>query len=181
MSFFPQNLKYLRKTAHFSQEQLAEQLGLNRGNIASYEKGTAHPTIKKLLIISKFFGISVSNLYEKRVENTPLYKGKNGLLKSVKKLAESEESLINVEMIEADDLKKNATDFREAFDDFRGIIKNRHSSMQLVSKEMERMVKDYKQMADLFENILHSNAVLIDQLGKLEEENKALKKGLVDE
>lgn len=181
MSFFPQNLKYLRKMARLSQEQLAEKLGLNRGNITSYEKGTAHPAIKKLISMSNFFGISVNDLYEVEIENTSLYKGKDGRLKSMDQLIREDvtgreksgdASLLK---LKPTDYKSNAHSFREAFTDFKSLMENRNSSMMLVSNEIKRMVDDYNNLADLLENILYSNAVLIEKLEKLEEENQQLK------
>lgn len=65
MSFIPQNLRYLRKLAELSQQALAEKVGLNRGNIASYEKGVAEPNTKNLLKIVRFFNIDVIDFVEK--------------------------------------------------------------------------------------------------------------------
>ena len=58
------NIRHLRKQLAISQEDLAKQLGgrLNRGNIASYEKGTAEPKICNLLKLSNFYKVSVIDL-----------------------------------------------------------------------------------------------------------------------
>lgn len=63
--FLPQNLRCLRKKLNLSQEELAGRLGLNRGNIASYENGSAEPKICNLLKISGLFGISILDLTQK--------------------------------------------------------------------------------------------------------------------
>ncbi len=57
-----QNLKLLRKRLKLSQEELARQIGLNRGNIASYENGTAEPKICNLLKFARLFKIPVHKL-----------------------------------------------------------------------------------------------------------------------
>lgn len=57
-NFIPSNIRLLRKRHGWSQQELAERVGLNRGNIASYESGTAEPKICKLLRISQLFGLS---------------------------------------------------------------------------------------------------------------------------
>lgn len=59
------NLKFLRKRKKLSQEELALQLGLNRGNIASYENGSAEPRISNLLRMADFFGISLIDLAQR--------------------------------------------------------------------------------------------------------------------
>lgn len=56
------NIRHLRKELSISQEDLARRLGLNRGNIASYEKGTAEPKICNLLNLSNFYRVSVIDL-----------------------------------------------------------------------------------------------------------------------
>ena len=56
------NLKALRRAQGWSQTELANRVGLNRGNIASYESGSAEPNICKTLRISKLFGISPRDL-----------------------------------------------------------------------------------------------------------------------
>lgn len=59
------NLRFLRKSRKMSQEELAVQIGLNRGNIASYENGSAEPKIGNLLRMAEFFGISLIDLAQR--------------------------------------------------------------------------------------------------------------------
>ena len=56
------NMRCLRKRMGVSQEDLARRVGLNRGNIASYEKGTAEPKLCNLLKLSHLFGVSIHDL-----------------------------------------------------------------------------------------------------------------------
>lgn len=57
-----ENLRSLRKRMKWSQEELADKVGLNRGNIASYENGSAEPRICNLVKIAHLFNISVFDL-----------------------------------------------------------------------------------------------------------------------
>ena len=43
-----QNLKKFRKEAHFSQEQIAQQLGVNRATYTYYETGKTTPSVEDL-------------------------------------------------------------------------------------------------------------------------------------
>ena len=63
--FLAGNLRFLRKRRKMSQEELAIQIGLNRGNIASYENGSAEPKIGNLLRMAEFFGISLIDLAQR--------------------------------------------------------------------------------------------------------------------
>ncbi len=60
--YLHRNIRVLRKKLSLSQEELAVRVGLNRGNIASYENGTAEPKICNLLKLSQIFGVSVIDL-----------------------------------------------------------------------------------------------------------------------
>ncbi len=59
------NIRYLRKNFGWSQEELGARIGLNRGNIASYENGTAEPKICNLLKLAALFGVSIIDLTQK--------------------------------------------------------------------------------------------------------------------
>ncbi len=54
------NIRYLRKQKKLSQDEFAQLIGLNRGNIASYENGTAEPKICNLLKMAEFFGVPLA-------------------------------------------------------------------------------------------------------------------------
>jgi len=62
------NIRFLRKGLGWSQEELAMRIGLNRGNIASYENGTAEPKINNLLKMAAIFGVSIHDLAHKDLE-----------------------------------------------------------------------------------------------------------------
>jgi len=59
----------LRKKSGLSQEQLAEQLNVSRQAISKWESGSAFPESEKLIIISKYFGVSVDYLLKDDVED----------------------------------------------------------------------------------------------------------------
>ena len=64
MNFVASNIKFLRKQLGLSQEQFANAVEMNRGNIASYEKGTAEPSIAKLQKFSDFFNVDITSLIQ---------------------------------------------------------------------------------------------------------------------
>jgi transcriptional regulator with XRE-family HTH domain len=66
--FLAGNIKLLRKRKKLSQEELGQQLGLNRGNIASYENGSAEPRICNLLRMASFFGVSIIDLAQRDLQ-----------------------------------------------------------------------------------------------------------------
>jgi transcriptional regulator with XRE-family HTH domain len=71
-TYLHRNIRFLRKAMGWSQEELAARVGLNRGNIASYENGTAEPKIGNLLKMSLLFGTSIHDLAHKDLEQEPI-------------------------------------------------------------------------------------------------------------
>ncbi len=59
---FGSNLKTLRKQKKYSQEVLADALGIKRSTLSAYETGNAEPGIKVLLRIADFFKISLDRI-----------------------------------------------------------------------------------------------------------------------
>ncbi len=76
-SFLQQNIRFLRKKLGMSQEELAGKVGLNRGNIASYENGTAEPKICNLLKFSHLFQVSIVDLTQKNIGDQDALKEAN--------------------------------------------------------------------------------------------------------
>ena len=59
---FAEKLKYIRKQAGFSQEKLAEKLGVSRQAVTKWETDTGIPDIENLMAISSLLDISIDEL-----------------------------------------------------------------------------------------------------------------------
>lgn len=57
-------IRYLRKEAHMSIEDLSLICGVNRNYISDLERGKRNPTIKVLEKIAKGFNISLETLFK---------------------------------------------------------------------------------------------------------------------
>lgn len=58
----------LRKKAGWSQEELAEQLGVSRQSVSKWEGAQSIPDLNKILAISQLFGVSVDYLVKDEIE-----------------------------------------------------------------------------------------------------------------
>ena len=65
---FSENIKHLRKSRGFTQEQLAEALGVTTGAVYKWENGLAMPEIKMLVELADFFEVSVDFLLDYTVQ-----------------------------------------------------------------------------------------------------------------
>ena len=62
MSKIAKNIRVLRDLKKLSQEQLAEELSINRSRLGAYEEGRNEPPIDLIISIASFFQISIDAL-----------------------------------------------------------------------------------------------------------------------
>lgn len=56
-------IKQLRENANLTQQQLSENLNVDRSTVAKWETGEAMPRADKLPELAKIFGCSIDDLY----------------------------------------------------------------------------------------------------------------------
>lgn len=57
----------LRKKNNFSQEQLAEKIGVSRQAVSKWERGEASPDIDNLILLSKLYNMSLDQLINNKI------------------------------------------------------------------------------------------------------------------
>lgn len=60
--YLSSNLSYLRKTKGINQKMISDFTGLTQQTISFYESGDREPTLKNLILIAKFFEVSIGDL-----------------------------------------------------------------------------------------------------------------------
>ncbi len=68
MSFFSNNLKFLRKQKGLTQDQLADKLGINRAMVGSYEESRAEPKFELLQRMAYLFKVSIHDMIDTDLE-----------------------------------------------------------------------------------------------------------------
>ncbi len=70
-------IKHLREKNNLSQNELAEKIPIGRDAVSKWEHGKTIPDIQNLVLLSKFFGVTIDELisgeYKKKNDNI-LYK-----------------------------------------------------------------------------------------------------------
>ena len=59
---FGNNLKFLRLEMGLGQVELSQKLGLSKGIISLWENGLREPNMSSLIILAKFFNVSIDYL-----------------------------------------------------------------------------------------------------------------------
>ena len=173
MHYFAKNLKYLRREKGLSQEQMAGLVGLNRGNIASYEKQSAEPSMVNLAKIGKFFNIDLNDFIEKdlSLKHDIINKFDEADLSGsadddpVKELfIESLED--NQKKIEK--FRKRSDEMARILDGFKQFHKFRMENSDKLSDDVKKMALDYEKLLEVLEEVLSTNKHMMQIL----EENK---------
>lgn len=148
VSRLPQNIRYLRKRQELSQEELAGRIGLNRGNIASYENGTAEPKICNLLKFAHAFGISITDLTQKDLSREEIYKSASSSYNAHAQPLIEEASAI------FDDFVHRAEELRHVMESLHTCHQFKVKSSGELTKEAQAMNNNFEQMYDLSAQVL---------------------------
>lgn len=149
--FLANNIRCLRKKLSLSQEELATKIGLNRGNIASYEKGTAEPKICNLLKLANFFKVSLLDLTKKDIQNGNPAQHLNG----------NQTTVLSTDAVQIlEKYNKNAAELQEVLDSL-------HCYHCYKMKSIEELPKDMRMIVTNFEKLYEVTQVLMDSHNEL--------------
>jgi transcriptional regulator with XRE-family HTH domain len=160
-SIIGQNIRFLRKSRGLSQRALADDLGLKRNNIASYEAGIVEPRAATFVRIAEYFGIEAQDLLVTTLRDRPdLVRNATPQPKRGHSPNEINDQLHHLER-RTIDMEKVLIGFREFYRQrqHQGSAK---ASVQDTDSDMDRLI-------DMLEDLLHTNRDFIDQ--QLEDQN----------
>ncbi len=60
-----ENLKLLRKSAHLTQQQVADALHISRVNYTRYETNAVNPDFDTLIALADFFDVTLDSLFNR--------------------------------------------------------------------------------------------------------------------
>lgn len=151
----PENLRALRKRMNWSQEELGQRIGLNRGNIASYENGTAEPKICNLIKLAHLFKVSVfdlthSNLRSEEDYLTATRRNGNGNPVSV-------DEILKMYLTETED-------FENALKGIRCMYKLKLKNLPEIPEEFKFMQEQFEQLCSISEELLNSHKNLLEKI-----------------
>lgn len=76
------NITFYRKKLGYTQNQLAEKIGVKTTSVSSWERGANSPDIETLYAICKLFNISLDEMYGVNTENGYLVNDENSKTKA---------------------------------------------------------------------------------------------------
>ena len=151
-TYLHQNIRCLRRKLSLSQEELATRVGLNRGNIASYEKGTAEPKICNLLKLSNLFGISIIDLTQKDLSNEET-------------LALATNNYQKVSQVERELILKftsRAEELNQVFQSIHTCQQYKMKSFPELPKDIQVMMVNFEQLYDAAQSLMRNHTALLE-------------------
>lgn len=131
---FAEKLYYLRTENGYSQEALAEMLGVSRQSISKWELGTTLPETEKIVAIGELFGVSLDSLL---VDSIPL-NTKENLDRLVLKFLGSARDMDNISKELVDIMKDGIIDNEEKIQ-LDDIIKTLDDVSKIISEIKKKM------------------------------------------
>jgi transcriptional regulator with XRE-family HTH domain len=153
-NFLSQNIRLLRRRMGLSQQDLAEKVGLNRGNIASYETGTAEPKICKLLRISKLLGVTTHDLTRFDLAET-------GRMEQALQSFSEEES---ADRQKTESMLRRVDEIELVMSSVKHLYNFRAAELDLAHPDVKAMSHYYDQMQNVAEILLKDHRNLLNEL-----------------
>ncbi len=151
-NFIASNLRLLRKRAGWSQTELAERVGLNRGNIASYESGCAEPSICKLLRISNLFDITTRDFTRQDLSDHA-------------NLALALSARMHEEADRFDAYRTRQAELNHLIDSSHDLFQYKRDTLDHPCKEAEMFAGHYLQLLELSRQLMKEHEALLNELG----------------
>jgi len=147
-----ENLRALRKRMKWSQEELADKVGLNRGNIASYENGTAEPKICNLVKLAHLFNIPVFSLTHSNLRDEVAIE---------QVLVKESTSFTPPGPDSLGHFLKEADDFQQAFKGLNCLFKLKTKNVSELPDEALFIKDQFEQLYDLTVQLMNSHIELL--------------------
>jgi len=177
MTYIAKNMRFLRKMTGLSQHDFAQKVDLNRGNIASYEKGTAEPSTEKLLRITKFFHVDLTDFIEKDLEEELNQKNinisvKNGELhishQSLEEVVDGEMNQNNQQSTQV--LGERSVELKKILEGFQNYYQYKSAKYKELSDVEKGYLSDYFRLLEIAEDILDINRQLLHKIVVIEKD-----------
>lgn len=161
--YLASNIQYLRKKRQLSQAALAENLGMTRSKIASYENNKAEPSAVKLAALARFFNVSLSQLIESDLQTLPNFQ----ILPANTNIREDLSSMLEDRCQIVENFEEKSIKLRKIAEGFRAFYELKMSTLSHFSPEVESLSRSFENVLQVMDSFVTSNEELIEYLKKI--------------
>jgi len=154
LSPLSKNIKFLRKLKGISQQKLANETGLKRNNIASYEAGIVEPKADSFLKLARFFGVNPSDLITLDLSVHPLE-----YFQESREIVEEDNITDSLELFIA-----KTNDLQKVLEGFVEFHKFRRQEQAQSSDALQSLNNDFDNLLSTMESLLQANWAFIQSI-----------------
>lgn len=162
MNHLAKNIRFLRKSRKWSQEELAAQLKVKRSSIAAYENKNVRPRLEFILALSRLFNVSLSDLVERDLEQ---YGGAAAKRKEITSAREdgrvAGEFAIRNDSGNFGQFMERSHRIRKMLEGFSVFYRIKLEHMPALSEDARRLTADIENFLLLMEHLLNYNEAVI--------------------
>lgn len=165
-NYLSKNIRYLRKSKKWSQEELALKLGIKRSNIAAYESKNVEPRLGLILQMAKLFNVNMAELIRVNIEE------EGGIQEPFEVKDSAKEEIAfgrgineNVSPEVLDEFVERSLSIRKMLEGFK-IFYRFKKEAATENSESDTSSVDIDNFIHLIDHMLDLNESLIDALGK---------------
>jgi transcriptional regulator with XRE-family HTH domain len=164
--FLPGNVRLLRKMKRLSQQKLADQLGLKRNNIATYEAGIVEPNARNFLRMVRFFHVPAHHLLFTDLSTYPRFQLEQKEGRSEEKRKQ------DIELFQQ--LMQQSHEVQTALEGFKAFYKMQVEQEKKVGSDQQSSLKvDLSNTLSALEELLEANWNFVNAIQKDKKTNSS--------
>ncbi len=167
-SYLSKNIRFLRKSRQWSQEELAQRLGIKRSNIAAYESKNVEPRLSLLLKMAKLFNVDMAEFIHTDIESAGKIQQPFGILPGLEGLEKEEQfhfsGLAGEEALE--EFVEKSVSIRKMLEGFKIFYQFKKEQQEKESSPNGSPAIDIDNFLSLIEHMLTLNEATIKILEK---------------
>ncbi len=170
MNYLSKNIRYLRKSRQWSQEALANKVGVKRSSIAAYESKNVRPRLDFIVELSKLFGVEMSDLIEKDME-TIRGNGTSKVdnLKDIEQIDARAIGKLKLDIKDKESVQKfieRSIRIRKMLEGFKVFYRFKLESFEDLNEDAQRLSADIENFLLLMEHLLAHNEAIISAISE---------------
>lgn len=154
------NIKYLRKSHGWNQEELASKLNIKRSNIAAYETKNVEPRLRSILGIAKLYDIDLSTLLNTKLSDGLNYKP----FKAEQAPERTEIQLTSVKQKDLTEFIDKSMKIKKVLVGFKSVYAFKKSNLSKLGPVNERTIHDIDNFIQLMEHLITHNETMVNVL-----------------
>ncbi len=160
MNYLSKNIRHLRKTRKWSQETLAQKLGVKRSSIAAYESKNVRPRLDFIVGLSRLFDLDMSDLIEKDLQA----EGATASAAEEQPQAASNFNKLSLDVKDRESVKNfvdRSLRIRKMLEGFKVFYRFKLENFEHLSDDARRLTADIENFLLLMEHLMvHNEAVI---------------------